>query len=149
MSDEGDNSCPPLRLPRCHFLFNGLGAGNIGDEAMFAGFNLILEMAPGSTIEVFNDSAPILKTLPQQFTYITWTDEARTDAAINEADLVLLVGDTLVSELHGIRWPLVPIGARVRRALDLGKPVDGVAIGVDMLQRRDSREVFAENSTLR
>jgi polysaccharide pyruvyl transferase WcaK-like protein len=133
-----------VELPRCHFLFNGLGAGNIGDEAMFAGFNRLFRMQPGSTVEVYDESAPILKTLPTEFKYLTWTDGQRTDAAIRAAEVVLLVGDTLVSELHGIAWPLVPIGERVGRALELGQAVHGVAIGVDRLTTPAARAVFAK-----
>ncbi|MCK4872984.1 MAG: polysaccharide pyruvyl transferase family protein [Phycisphaerales bacterium] len=131
-------------LPRCHLLFNGLGAGNIGDEAMFAGFCAIFEMAPGSTVEVFDANAPIVCTLPGEYAYITWTDESACDRAIREAELILLVGDTPVSELHGIHWPLLPIGARIRRAIDLGKQVDAVAVGVDHLRDPQARRVFAE-----
>ncbi|MFG0252236.1 MAG: polysaccharide pyruvyl transferase family protein [Phycisphaerales bacterium JB038] len=133
-----------MALPRCHFLFNGLGAGNIGDEAMFAGFNRLFRMAPGSTVEVYDERAPILRTLPDAFEYLTWTDPSRTDDAIRAAEVVLLVGDTLVSELHGVAWPLLPIGERVGRAIELGKTVHGVAIGVDRLTTADSRAVFAE-----
>ena len=145
MNIEAEPFVEPLHLPRCHFLFNGLGAGNIGDEAMFAGFNTIFKMEPGSTIEVFDSEAHILQTLPGEYEYLTWTETASCDDAIRKADLVLLVGDTLISELHGIHWPLVPIGARVSRARELGKRVHGIAIGVDFLHRKDARMVFATN----
>ncbi len=132
----------PIDLPRCHLLFNGLGAGNIGDEAMFAGFNALFRMPPGSTVEVYDDSAEILSTLPRDYTYITWTDAARTDEAILRADLVLLVGDTPVSELHGVDWPLRPIGARIRRTRDLGRAVHAVAVGIDRLHVAEARGLF-------
>lgn len=142
MTESSADERTRLPLPRCHLLFNGLGAGNIGDEAMFAGFCRRFAMEAGSTVEVFDGKSEILRTLPQEYAYMDWRDESACDDATGQAELVLLVGDTPVSELHGTSWPLQPLGRRLQRVLALGKQVDAVAVGVDALRQIEAIELF-------
>jgi polysaccharide pyruvyl transferase WcaK-like protein len=130
------------QLPHCHLLFNGLAAGNIGDEAMFAGFCRRFAMEAGSTVEVFDGGSSILDSLPSEYTYIDWRDESACDDATGQAELVLLVGDTPVSELHGTAWPLEPLGRRLQRVRAINKRVDAVAVGVDALQGPEAIGIF-------
>src|SRR5215831_14815445 len=55
---------PTLEKPklRCqtHQMFNGLGAGNIGDELMLLGFWNGLQPASSSTIEIWRGDSPVL-----------------------------------------------------------------------------------------
>jgi hypothetical protein len=87
---------------KLHLLFTGLGAGNIGDEAMLSGFIEHYPLPPSSTIEVYNPSSPIIKTLPPHFRYLDWEDDDSNSRAVKSARAALLVGGTPVASEWGL-----------------------------------------------
>ncbi len=132
-------------MNKIHLLFAGLGAGNIGDETMFAGF--LNTIHPGRTfsVEVWDKNASVIQTLPPKYTYITYTDHDACREASLQADLVLLVGDTPIMEDWGLEWPMRFHAQRLDELTTYGKPVHAVGVGVDKLSSREARDLFTKS----
>lgn len=122
-----------------HLLFNGLGAGNIGDEAMWAGFLCGWPLPEGSTVEVWDAHAPILKTFSTSYCYLDWRDRQGCLEAAKKADLILLVGDTPIME-----WDEWPLRYHSERLQDLGQEAKlmAVGVGISRLEKEESRGLF-------
>jgi polysaccharide pyruvyl transferase WcaK-like protein len=133
------------RLTSCtHQMFNGLGAGNIGDEVMFIGFLNCVRPAAGSTVEVWTQDSQVVKWLPNNYSYIPWTDEQLCEALAVTAGTVLLVGDTPVSEDLGLGWPLQALSKRLGFCHQNNIPVHAVGVGVDLLKSPAAINIFKE-----
>ena len=128
-----------------HLLFTGLGAGNIGDEAMFNGFVGNFPLPAGSTVEVFDVENPVVNTLPACFRYVDWRDEGKCRQAIDSCQAVLLVCGTPVTSELGIDWPLRFLAHRLDYCHGAGLPVHAVAVGVDDLSQQEARDIFRQS----
>jgi polysaccharide pyruvyl transferase WcaK-like protein len=131
-----------MKNDKLHLMFNGLGSGNIGDEAMFLAFVNHYPLPPGTTIEVYDPSSAIIKTLPGQFQYTDWKDDDRNNQLANDSSAVLLVGNTPVMYKWGLGYPLQALANRLLYCHSIGTPVHAVGVGVDYLDDKDAREIF-------
>ena len=128
-----------------HLIFSGLGAGNIGDEAMFKGFTDHFPLPDGSTVEVYDLHSPIVETLPEGFTYLDWKDDEKCVQAIESSRAILLVGGTPISCAWGLDWPLRALAQRLDQCHAKGLPVHAVGVGVDTLDNQDARDIFCRS----
>lgn len=127
---------------RYHSLFTGLGAGNIGDEAMFEGFLSHFSLSPGSTIEIFDQRSSIVTTFPKEYKYIDWKDrEACRNSALN-SDRIILLGGTPIAESHGLDWPLRFHSTEIEFLSGNEKVIQAVGIGVDRLETEEGIDLF-------
>ena len=129
---------------KIHLMFTGLGAGNIGDEAMFTAFLKHYRLPAGSTVEVWDPSSPVIKTLPQQYQYVDWKDDINSHQSIKSSRAALLVGGTPVAAEWGIDWPLRALADRLRFCHAEGIPVHAVGVGVDSLYDEEARQIFID-----
>jgi polysaccharide pyruvyl transferase WcaK-like protein len=127
---------------KAHLIFNGLGAGNIGDEAMFAGFLNAVYPQMQMTVEVFDAEAPIIQTLFRDYTYLSYTDNKSCLDAALDADVVLIVGDTPIMEDWGLEWPMGFQSRRIDQIKSHGKTVHALGVGVDHLYSQEGRQLF-------
>jgi 2-polyprenyl-3-methyl-5-hydroxy-6-metoxy-1,4-benzoquinol methylase len=125
-------------------MFTGLGAGNIGDEAMFLAFLKHYPLPPGSTVEVYDPSSPVIKTLPRQYRYVDWRDDINNHQSIKSSRAALLVGGTPVAAEWGLDWPLRALADRLRFCHAEGIPVHAVGVGVDSLYDEAARQIFID-----
>jgi SAM-dependent methyltransferase/polysaccharide pyruvyl transferase WcaK-like protein len=130
-------------MKKAHLVFNGLGAGNIGDEAMFAGLLNSIGEGVRLTVEVYDKDAPVVKTLPPTHEYISHTDEGACLEAALGSDLVLLAGDTPIMEDWGLDWPMNFHAGRLGALMARGVRVHAVGVGVDRL-KGGGRAIFRD-----
>jgi len=129
---------------KAHLMFNGLGAGNIGDEAMFSGFLQGCSLLRSSTVEVYDPSSPIIETLPIEFQYTDWRNDEKNDRLAKSAGVALLVGDTPVMSEWGLDWPMRALAKRLLFCHSQGVPVHAVGVGVDVLNEKKARQIFSD-----
>jgi ADP-heptose:LPS heptosyltransferase/polysaccharide pyruvyl transferase WcaK-like protein len=127
-------------IMRAFQIYNGLGAGNIGDELMARAF---WDRLPGGIqldIPLAPESAGQHDLYPAQHRYLSDQDEG-------EAPLPgLLVGDTPVTAAEGLGWPLNVLAPRLLRFHRAGYPVDALGVGVDCLDEYpDARRIFEQS----
>ena len=129
---------------KIHLLFTGLGAGNIGDEAMFLAFLDHYYLPAGSTVEVWDPSSPVINTFPRQYRYVDWKDDLNNNQSVKSSRAALLVGGTPVAAEWGIDWPLRALADRLRFCHAEGIPVHAVGVGVDSLYGEEARQIFID-----
>ncbi|MBF0336712.1 MAG: polysaccharide pyruvyl transferase family protein [Nitrospirae bacterium] len=129
---------------RIHVAFSGLGAGNIGDEAMMQGFLSIHPLPEGTTIEVWDKDEPALRQFPAGLRFVNYRDEATCNKLYKSADVVLIIGATIVSEMQGTDWPLRILGQKYKRCHTLSVPCHAVAVGADLIKSHEGRELFTD-----
>lgn len=135
--------CPiNLNIP-IHQMFNGLGAGNIGDELMLLGFWEHINPLK-STIEIWDGSSPTKQWLPKKYHYLDWKDNNLCENAVLKSKAVLIVGDTPVSEMLGLEWPLKALSKRLLFCHQNNIPVHAIGVGVDQLQNPEAIKIFKE-----
>lgn len=127
---------------KIHVTFSGLAAGNIGDEAMMQGFLSLHPLPEGTTIEVWDTASEAISQLPPSYRYINYTDTDACNAASIAADYVLIVGATIVTEMHGLEWPLSILGSKYALCHARGVPIHAIGIGVDRLQSAGAIQLF-------
>ena len=127
---------------KIHLIFSGLGAGNIGDEAMFLAFLKHYPLPPGSTVEVYDPSSRVIATFPRQYQYVNWKDDRQNQRFIQSSRTVLLVGGTPVAAEWGIDWPLCGVARRLHFCHAEGVPVHAIGMGADHLYEKKARKIF-------
>jgi polysaccharide pyruvyl transferase WcaK-like protein len=128
-----------------HLLFTGLGAGNIGDEAMFAGLLSGYSLCPETTVEVYDALSPVVESLPQQLTYLDQRDRESCRKAALCARGVILAGGTPVTEDLGLEWPMRFLCAELDFLVDRGCAVHALGVGVDPLCSKEAVELFRKS----
>jgi polysaccharide pyruvyl transferase WcaK-like protein/2-polyprenyl-3-methyl-5-hydroxy-6-metoxy-1,4-benzoquinol methylase len=131
----------PLQI-ETHQMFNGLGAGNIGDELMMLGFLNLIHPKDGSTIEIWDENSSVINWFPKRYRYIPWRDDRMCEQHIMSSHAVLLVGDTPVTELVGLDWPLKALREKLLFCHKSGIPVYAVGVGVDQLKDPEALQIF-------
>jgi polysaccharide pyruvyl transferase WcaK-like protein len=127
-------------------IFNGPGAGNIGDELMMHGFWNALP--PDFHLHVFlhENALRQRQPYPSRFSYETISLPPETFELDRFRDRPgILAGTTCITDAEGWGWPLDFLAPRVRHFHDLGLPVDAVGVGVDFLVTPEGCRLFAEN----
>ncbi|MEO5361841.1 MAG: glycosyltransferase [Nitrospirota bacterium] len=127
---------------KIHVTFSGLAAGNIGDEAMMQGFLSLHPLPEGTTIEVWDAASKAISQLPPSYRYINYADTDACNTASLAADYVLIVGATIVTEMHGLEWPLRILGSKYALCHARGVPIHAVGIGVDRLHSTGAIQLF-------
>ena len=130
---------------KTHQMFNGLAAGNIGDELMYIGFLNIIHPSVASTVEIWDSKTSVEQWLPGGQRYIPWDDDELCERCASEAGVVLLVGDTPVTEDLGVEWPLRALSKRLAFCHNNGIPVHAIGVGVDHLFTPEAIAIFTEN----
>ncbi len=128
-----------------HLLFIGLGAGNIGDEAMFQGFLSLFPLPDGTSVEVWDNTAPVLNLFPQQYKYINFQDKGACEELCLKADSALIVGSTPVMEKWGLNWPLRVLSPKLDFCNRNDIPCNAVGVGVDFLEIEESKRLFKKS----
>lgn len=127
-------------------IFNGLGAGNIGDEMMFHGF--AREFPAGIDLRVFvhENSARQRQPYPERFEYQAISlPPASFELDGSPLCPGLLVGTTLITDVEGAGWPLGFLAPRLRHFAAHGLPVDATGIGADFLVTGEGRQLFQQH----
>src|ERR1043165_491577 len=127
-----------------HFLFNGLGAGNIGDEAMFEGWTGIHPPSSRDVIEVWNPASVPAAIFNSSLAYTAYNQPAVRDEHLRRRPRVLLVGDTPVMEMWGLEWPLAFHSACLKQCFDHGAVVHAIGVGVDRITGAEARSLFSK-----
>ena len=127
-----------------HQMFNGFGAGNIGDELMMLGFLKLIQPCEGSAIEVWNESSLAIPWFPEKYYYLSWLDDRKCEQHVLSSQAVLLVGDTPVTELVGLDWPLRALKKRLSYCHNAGIQVHAIGVGADQLKNPDAIKIFQE-----
>ena len=127
-----------------HYLFNGIGAGNIGDETMFEGWLRIWSLGKSDSIEVWNPESlpPTLKGLRPEFT--RWDLPQKREELLNRCSRVLLVGDTPIMEKWGLAWPMQFHSTALAQCKTHHKAVHAVGVGVDRIESLEAKDLFAQ-----
>ena len=125
-----------------HVLFTGLGAGNIGDEAMFQGFLSIYPLPTGSSIEVWDSTADVLNQFPSYYHYVNFRDQDLCSERYLDSSCVLLVGGTPVMEKWGLEWPLRNLSFKLENCHRNRVPCNAVGVGVDRLETQEAEWLF-------
>jgi polysaccharide pyruvyl transferase WcaK-like protein len=112
---------------RLHAIFVGHWAGNLGDSAAFDAFEQLLPPGTKLTCEVLTVGDWRTR---ENTTLIDWTDRKACHRAVAEADAVVLLGTTIVTDLHGGEWPIVQLSEALNRVRAAGKPVFAAGVGV-------------------
>ncbi|MBF0564621.1 MAG: glycosyltransferase [Nitrospirae bacterium] len=127
---------------KLHVAFTGLGAGNIGDEAMMQGFLSLFCLPQGTTVEVWDTAQPVLSQFPSTISFVDYKDNARCDYLYRSSDMVLAVGATIVSEMLSLQWPLTVLGEKYAKCHACGVPVHAIGIGADRLRSSGALKLF-------
>jgi polysaccharide pyruvyl transferase WcaK-like protein len=127
-----------------YLVFTGLGAGNIGDESMMQGFLSLFPLPDHTVIEVWDTNSHALKQFPLKYRYIHYQDEDAFKKLCKNADAVLLVGGTPVMERWGLEWPLKHLSSKLEFCNQNRIPCYAVGVGVDFLEKEESRELFSK-----
>ncbi|MBK8916115.1 MAG: polysaccharide pyruvyl transferase family protein [Phycisphaerales bacterium] len=123
-----------------HCLYVGHFAGNLGDSAMFEALESLLP--PGWTLTC---EAHQIRPWPGGHTrLIPHEDRHACDEALAAADAALIPGTTIVTDLHGGEWPIVPILERCWRAYELGRPIHAVGVGLYPMAAWQRRRIASE-----
>lgn len=141
-------------LPACkgdglkiHVSFTGMGAGNIGDEAMMLGFLSLYKLPPGTTIEVWDKNEPALKVFPDYYEFVDYTDTPTCQSLCLSADCVFVIGATIVTEMLSTDWPLRVLGDKYDFCFTHGIEVYAIGTGVDMLYSEEAKALFYKGFT--
>ncbi len=125
------------------YLFNGLGSGNIGDEAMFEGWLKIKPLSNDDVVEVFDPAGycgPSSKTRAR-LSHFNYADSRAVN--LSAVQRALLVGDTPVMEQWGLDWPLKPHAAYLNQCRAHTVPAHAIGIGADALVNPEARAIFS------
>lgn len=126
-------------------IFNGPGAGNIGDELMMHGmwrhipedFHLHLILHENAQFQ--RQPYPARFSLERiELPAVRFELEGAEDSP------GLLAGTTLITDVEGWGWPLGFLAPRMRYFRERGLPVDAVGIGADFLVTEEGRRLFKE-----
>jgi polysaccharide pyruvyl transferase WcaK-like protein len=136
---------PPHTLSKAVQIFNGLGAGNIGDELMMHGMWPEVPRDIELYIILHENSRQQRQPYPPRFQYSTISLPPQPfELAHAPAAPGLLAGTTSITDAEGWGWPLDFLAPRVRHFTDRGLPVDAVGVGVDFLTTPEGRRLFGE-----
>ncbi len=130
---------------KTHQMFNGLAAGNIGDEVMYVGFLNLLRPAIGSTVEIWDSDTCVEGWLPGCQRYIPWTQDDLCEALALQCKSVFIVGDTPVTEDLGVDWPLRALSKRLGFCHKNKIPVHAIGVGVSPLTTPEAIRIFKDS----
>jgi hypothetical protein len=127
-------------------IFNGPGAGNIGDELMLHGLDS--QLPADFTLRMFLHENHVNQRQPYPARFFPETIELpppqfELDGAVDAPGL--LAGATVITDSEGWEWPIGFLAPRMRHFLDLGLPVDAVGIGADYLITPEGRRLFSDH----
>ncbi|KJR40757.1 Polysaccharide pyruvyl transferase [Candidatus Magnetoovum chiemensis] len=125
-----------------HILYNGLGAGNIGEDAIYNGFLSLFPLPEGSSFEVWDADSPILKQYGNRYEFIDYIDTAKCCKKCFAADCVLLIGGTPVMDRWGIDLSIKDIAERLEFCHNKGIKTYSLGCGIDMLKSLQAKEAF-------
>lgn len=107
------------------------------------GFLHLHPLPEGSTIELYNtNTKEVISQLPSIYNYINFNDENACKEAALAAGCAIIIGTTIVTEMHGPQWPLTILGAKYAFCHENGIPVHAAGIGADMLYSEEARQLF-------
>jgi polysaccharide pyruvyl transferase WcaK-like protein len=128
-----------------HSIYVGHWAGNLGDSAVFDVFDQNLPDNVRFTIEV--DSIGDWRRRPQTV-LVHWQDETAIEREMSACDAVVLVGTTVVTDLHDGEWPIAWIVKSLETAKRFSKSVHAVGVGIyptaEEAEGQRFRKSFAE-----
>jgi len=127
-------------------IFNGPGAGNIGDELMLHG--LARELPADFELRMFLHANHALQRQPYPARFAIQTiqmQSAPLELSGNGGYGGLLAGTTAVTDIEGWGWPLAFLAPRLQYFWDRGLPVDAVGVGVDFLVTDEGRRLFTSH----
>ncbi len=127
-------------------IFNGPGAGNIGDELMMHGFWNALPEDFHLHVFLHENAVRQRQPYPARFSYETISlPPASFELAPWRDRPGILAGTTCITDAEGWGWPLDFLAPRLQHFHDLGLPVDAAGIGADFLITPEGRRLFADH----
>ena len=127
-------------------VFNGPGAGNIGDELMMHG--MWSQIPAGIDLHVFlhENARRQREPYPERFQYsLLSLPPATLELETVAQGPGLLAGTTCITDVEGWGWPLSFLAPRMQFFHDRGLPVDAVGVGVDFLITGEGRTLFQDH----
>jgi hypothetical protein len=127
-------------------IFNGPGAGNIGDELMMHGMWANLPEDLRLHVFLHENSRGQRQPYPPQHTYTAIELPPPTFELDGIADAPgLLAGTTSITDVEGWEWPIGFLAPRMQYFQDRGLPMDAVGIGADFLITPQGRQLFSNH----
>lgn len=129
-------------MKHLHGIYVGHWAGNLGDSAVFDVFDQNLPNNVRFTVEV--DSIGDQRRRPQTM-FVHWQDEKLIEQEMSVCDAVVLVGTTVVTDLHDGEWPIAWIVKSLEKAKRFGKSIYAVGVGIYPTSEEAATKRFREN----
>jgi polysaccharide pyruvyl transferase WcaK-like protein/SAM-dependent methyltransferase len=127
---------------RDYYLYNGLGAGNIGDEAMLEGWLQLHPLRPDDLVEVDGPFSAAVTFRHPEVSFVSPEPESARRGRLEGAGRALLLGDTPVTDQLGLDWPLRYHAPALAACAEAGVPVHAVGVGVDRLSDPEGVKIF-------
>ena len=127
-------------------IFNGPGAGNIGDELMLHGLDSQLPADFALHMFLHENHTGQRQPYPARFHAETLQLPPPTFELDHAGEHPgLLAGATVITDSEGWGWPLSFLAPRIQHFSDHGLPVDAVGIGADFLVTPEGRKLFTDH----
>ena len=130
------------RVIRAFQISTGLGAGNLGDDLMARAFWNQLGDDIQLEVPLYPEASRLHEPYPPRHHYL------EVDAHGNEngdTDLPgLLVGDTPVTEVESVQFPMGFLAPRLLHFHRRGLSVDAIGVGVDQIHSAEAKQLFRD-----
>jgi polysaccharide pyruvyl transferase WcaK-like protein len=136
----------PMPQRKAVQIFNGPGAGNIGDELMMHGMWGQVPLDFAFHVFLHENASQQRQPYPERFHY----QSISLPPAAFELDGMydapgLLAGTTCITDIEGWGWPLSFLAPRIQHFHDRGLAVDALGVGVDFLITPEGRRLFSDH----
>jgi polysaccharide pyruvyl transferase WcaK-like protein len=125
-------------------IWNGLGAGNIGDDLMASAFWRQVPEEFTLHVALCELNGRQRERYPERYRYYAQQASPIEHGWVRDMP-GLLVGGTCITDTEGWGWPLQFLSPRLRHFFDRGLPVDALAIGADHLTTPEGRDLFSKH----
>ncbi len=112
-----------------HGLFMGHWAGNLGDSAVFDVFDRALPPQVRFTLEVESAGPWSWRRRPQT-EFVHYLDSAACSRLRRECAAAVIVGGTIVTDMHGGEWPIAQLVTSIAEVRAGGSPVYALSAGI-------------------
>ncbi len=124
-----------------HGLYMGHWAGNLGDSAVFDVFDRALPPHVHLTLEV--ESLGPWRRRPQT-EFVHHLDAAECGRLRRVCDAGVIIGGTVVTDMHGGEWPIAQLVASIADVRAGGSPVYALSVGIHPTPAEASSARFRE-----
>jgi hypothetical protein len=105
----------------------------------------LYQLPIGSSIEVWDKTADVLKQFPPHYNYVSFQDQDTCSKLCLIAKTVFLVGGTPVMEKWGLEWPLRNLSSKLDFCHRNGVACHAVGVGADRLESEEAQLLFRKS----